>query len=168
MATIADYGGILAALITVLKGDAELISLLANGADSIVYATSGNAAEGDDLSTPSVDDDFPLLTVRDIAIAARNPQHHEFPSARALMTIQIDLWGASFDLRPVLSVVDSVLEKAHEAGAMDTVDWRFGDIDTSGIWNTIQTPAQFRDSTLMIEQRSKDYTVVASALGAGV
>jgi hypothetical protein len=157
-----DYGGILAALATLLKSDTVLTGvsgLLAN------YGPSGGAANRANsifYPEPPSDRVFPCITFRDINIAPGLPRQHDLPMALVKLTVQIGLWGRSQDLRPIASEIDALLEPATRAGAMDTSQWQFNDIDTSGPWRSVPVPKEMLAGIVAIEPRAKNFVVLAA------
>ena len=158
----SDYGGIVAALATLLKSDAVLTGtsgLLAN------YGPSGGAASRANsifYPDPPSDRVFPCVTLRDINIAPGLPRQHDMPMALVKMTVQVSLWGRSQDLRPIATEIDTLLEPATRGGAMDTADWQFNDIDTSGPWRAVFATKEMLAGSVAIEGRAKNFIVLAA------
>lgn len=164
---MADYGGILAALISALKADTTLTDatsgLLAPfSRDGVEAPSRANSIFYIEPPTPTPP--FPCITVWDIETGPAVPDQHDTPMAAVALQVQIDLWGRSPALRPIESEIDALLEPAVRDGAMDTADWAFVDIDTSGHWRSIRVPQEvIADSGIRIEQRSKTYRIEANA-----
>ena len=68
-------------------------------------------------------------------------------------------------MRPICGEIDAVLETAYRAGAMDTADWQFLDIDTSAAWQTQAVPDDMLAGSVTIEQRTKTFDVRAASKG---
>ncbi|MGH7137884.1 MAG: hypothetical protein ACREHD_19210 [Pirellulales bacterium] len=158
----ADYGGIVAAIATLLKSDAVLTGtsgLLAN------YGPSGGAASRANsifYPEPPSDRVFPCITLRDTNIAPGLPRQHDLPMALVRMTLQISVWGRSQDLRPVQTEIDTLLEPATRGGAIDTSQWQFNDIDTSAPWRSVPVPKEMLSGSVAIEGRVKNFIVLAA------
>ena len=157
-----DYGGIIAAVAGLLKADATLTGtsgLLAG------YGPSGSTpsrANSVFYPEPPADRVFPCVTLWDIATGAGLPRKHDTPMALVRMSLQISVWGTSQLLRPICTEIDSLLETAYRGGVMDTAQWQFNDIDTSGPWHTIAVPREMIGGSVPIEQRAKVFVVVAA------
>jgi hypothetical protein len=158
----ADYGGIVAAIVTLLKSDAVLTGtsgLLAS------YGPSGGAASRANsvfYPEPPSDRVFPCVTLRDVNIAPGLPRQHDMPMALVKMTLQISVWGKSQDLRPIATEIDTLLEPAPRGGAMNTSQWQFNDIDTSGPWRAVPVPKEMLAGSVALEGRTKNYIVLAA------
>lgn len=160
-----DYSGILAAVADVLMADAVLTGatgLLASYAPAGVAASRANSIF---YPGPPADRVFPCVTLADVAIGPGLPRQHDTPMALVKMTVRISVWGASRTLRPICGEIDAVLETAYRAGAMDTADWQFLDIDTSAAWQTQGVPAEMLAGSVAIEQRTKTIDVRAAFKG---
>jgi hypothetical protein len=159
----ADYGGIVAAIVTLLKSDATLAGtsgLLAS------YGPAGGAASRSNsifYPEPPSDRVFPCVTLRDIVIAPGLPRQHDLPMALVKMTVQISVWGRSQDLRPIATEIDTLLEPATRGGVMDTTQWQFNDIDTSGPWRAVPVPREMLAGSVPIEGRAKNFVVRAAS-----
>jgi hypothetical protein len=79
------------------------------------------------------------------------------------MTVQISVWGRSQDLRPIATEIDTLLEPATRGGAMDTSQWQFNDIDTSGLWRAVPVPREMLAGSVPIEGRAKNFVVRAAS-----
>ena len=158
----SDYGGIVSAIATLLKSDSVLTGtsgLLASYGPSGGTASRANSIFYPD---PPCDRVFPCVTLRDVNIAPGLPRQHDLPMALVKMTLQISLWGRSQDLRPIASEIDAFLEPATRGGAMDTSQWQFNDIDTSGPWRALPAPREMLAGSVAIEQRAKNFVVLAA------
>jgi hypothetical protein len=158
----ADYGGIVAALVTLLKSDAVLTA--ANGLLASYGPSGGAASRANSIFYPEPPSDrvFPCLTLRDTNIAPGLPRQHDMPMALVKMTLAISVWGRSQDLRPIETEIDSLLEPATRGGAMDTSQWQFNDIDTSGPWRVVPVPREMLAGSVPIEGRVKSFVVLAA------
>lgn len=159
---LTDYGGIVAAISTLLKSDATLTGasgLLAN------YGPGGGAASRANsifYPEPPSERTFPCVTLRDTNIAPGLPRQHDLPMALVKMTVSISVWGRSQELRPIQTEIDTLLEPATRGGAMDTAQWQFNDIDTSGAWRVVPAPREMLAGSVAIEGRAKSYVVLAA------
>jgi hypothetical protein len=158
----ADYGSIVAAIVTLLKSDALLTGASGLLAD---YGPSGGAASRANsifYPEPPSDRVFPCVTLRDTNIAPGLPRQHDMPMALVKMTLAVTVWGRSQDLRPIETEIDSLLEPATRGGAMDTSQWQFNDIDTSGAWRALPMPKEMMGGSVPIEGRVKSFVVLAA------
>ncbi|HEX5443958.1 MAG TPA: hypothetical protein VFW87_09030 [Pirellulales bacterium] len=158
----ADYGGIIAAVAGVLKADATLTGtsgLLANYGPTGATPSRANSVF---YPEPPADRVFPCITLWDLATGAALPRQHDTPMTLVRMSLQISVWGASQSLRPICTEIDTLLETAYRAGAMDTAQWQFNDIDTRGPWHTIAVPRELTGGSVPIEQRAKVFVVVTA------
>ena len=158
----ADYGKILAALATLLKSDTTLTG--ASGLLASYAPSGGTASRANSIFYPEPPSDrvFPCVTLRDMNIAPGLPRQHDLPMALVKMTVQISIWGRSQDLRPIATEIDSLVEGATWGGAMDTAQWQFNDIDTSGAWRTVPAPREMLSGSVSIEGRVKNFIVQAA------
>lgn len=157
-----DYGGIVAAIATLLKSDAVLTGdsgLLANDGPAGGAASRANSIF---YPEPPSDRTFPCVTLRDANIAPGLPRQHDMPMALVKMTLAIGVWGRSQDLRPIQTEIDTLLEPATRGGAMDTSQWQFNDIDTSGAWRVVPPPREMLAGSVAIEGRTKSFIVLAA------
>ena len=159
---MSDYGNILAALATLLKSDATLTG--ASGLLASYAPGGGTASRANSIFYPEPPSDrvFPCVTLRDMNIAPGLPRQHDLPMALVKMTVQISIWGRSQDLRPIATEIDSLVEGATWGGAMDTAQWQFNDIDTSGAWRTVPVPREMLAGSVAIEGRVKSFVVQAA------
>lgn len=163
---MADYGEVLAAVIGVLKAD-PILTDPATGKLAL-YQPDGNAASRANaifyVQPNAARPAFPCLTVWDIGAAPGLKDQHDAPMSLVRLSVQIDVWGASQDLRAIQIEIDRLLETAARGGAMDTADWQFNDIDTAGAWRTVQVPAEYVSADgNPLEQRSKTFVVLAAS-----
>lgn len=163
---MADYGDVLAALIALLKADPVLTDP-ATGKLAL-YQPDGNAASRTNsifyVQPAAARPAFPCLTVWDISAAPGLKDQHDEPMSLVRLSVQIDVWGASHDLRAIQTGIDRLLETAARGGAMDTAAWQFNDIDTATVWRTVQVPAEYASADgNPIEQRSKTFVVLAAS-----
>lgn len=156
-----SYAGILTAIVTLLKADSGVTALLASrtigattsGANNIFYGAG-------DLPLPVL---FPCIAVRDLGVFPLYADQHDVPMAAVLVPVEVSCFGQSQDLRGLLSELDEAFEGVHNSNAIDTADWRFLDVDTSGDWNVIQVPKELTaDGSLILEQRVKVYGIKAA------
>jgi hypothetical protein len=158
----ADYGGIVAAIATLLKSDAVLTGtggLLASYGPSGVAASRANSIF---YPEPPSDRVFPCITLRDTNIAPGLPRQHDLPMALVKLTLAISVWGRSQDLRPIQTEIDTLLEPATRGGYLDTSQWQFNDIDTSGPWRALPPPKEMLSGSVAIEGRVKSFVVLAA------
>lgn len=164
----ATYAGIIQAVRTVLVNDSILTDpstgLLANyglTVGGVVQTPSrANSIFG---AEPPGDRNFPCLSLWELKIGAALPRQHDTPMAGVFLPLQISAWGKRQDLRAIVTEVDKVLEGAWYGGAMDTSDWKFMDIDTSGDWTSLRVPDSYAmDSGQPIAQFAKVFGVNAS------
>jgi len=160
MTAIADYGGIVQAVVTVLKGDATLTALLGSFTPAGGTPSQANSIFNGDPPTGRV---FPCITVDDMTIGSANPALQDLPFKYASALLQIDVWGASKDLRPICWEIDQKLATAYRSQAMDTVDWQFDFIATSGRWHKIRVPKEYVDGSVGVFQASKVFQVKAAS-----
>jgi hypothetical protein len=163
---MADYGDVLAAVIDVLKADPVLTDPATGKLAE--YQPEGNAASRANsifyVQPAAEQPAFPCLTVWDVGAAPGLKDQHDEPMSLVRLSVQIDAWGASHDLRAIQTEIDRLLETAARGGAMDTADWQFNDIDTAGAWRTVQVPAEYASADgNPIEQRSKTFVVLAAS-----
>ena len=158
----SDYGGIVAAIATLLKSDAALTGT--SGLLASYGPSGGTASRANSIFYPEPPSDrvFPCVTLRDVNIAPGLPRQHDLPMALVKMTVQISIWGKSQDLRPIATDIDTLLEPATRGGAMDTAQWQFNDIDTSGPWRVVPAPREMLAGSVAIEGRVKSFVVVAA------
>jgi hypothetical protein len=158
----ADYGGIIAAIITLLKSDAVLTGT--SGLLASYGPAGGTASRANSIFYPQPPSDrvFPCVTLRDTNIGPALPKQHDLPMALVKMTVEISVWGRSQDLRPIATEIDSLLEPATRGGAMDTSQWQFNDIDTSGAWRVLPVPKEVLGGSVPIEGRAKSFVVRAA------
>jgi hypothetical protein len=160
-----DYSRILVAVADVLMADAVLTGtsgLLASYAPAGVAASRANSIF---YPGPPAERVFPCVTLADVAIGPGLPRQHDTPMALVKMSVRISVWGASQLLRPICAEIDAVLETAYRAGAMDTADWQFIDIDTSAAWQAQAVPDDMLSGSTPIEQRTKTFDVRAALKG---
>lgn len=155
-----DYGGIMAAVLGVLQADASLTSQLApfappGAAPSQAYSIFSGE--------PPKARAFPCVTLWDITVGPALKRQHDAPTKYAAMMLQIDVWGASELVRPIGWEIDSLLEVVARGGAMDTTDWQFDDIDSSGEWRMIRVPKEFLEGAEAVWQYSKVFRVRAAS-----
>ncbi|HVW38381.1 MAG TPA: hypothetical protein VHB99_13790 [Pirellulales bacterium] len=163
---MADYGDVLAAVIAVLKADPVLTDP-ATGKLAL-YQPAGNGASRANsifyVQPNAARPAFPCITAWDVGAAPGLKDQHDEPMSLVRLSVQIDVWGASHDLRAIQTEIDLLLETAARSGAMDTVAWQFNDIDTAGVWRTVQVPAEYATADgNPIEQRSKTFVVLAAS-----
>lgn len=155
-----DYGGILAAILSALQGDAALISQLAAFAPA-----GGSPSQANSIFSgePPKSREFPCVTLWDITVGPALKRQHDAPTLYAAMLLQIDVWGASDVVRPIGWEIDNLLEPAARGGALDTSEWQFNDIDTSGDWRMIRVPKEFLDGSEAVWQFSKVFRIRAAS-----
>ena len=162
---MADYGEVLAAVIAVLKADPVLTDPATGKLAS--YPPDGNPASRANsifyVRPAAARPAFPCVTVWDVGAAPGLKAQHDEPMALVRLSVQIDVWGASSQLRAIQTEIDRLLETAARGGAMDTASWQFNDIDTSGVWRTVQVPSEYATAAgAPLEQRSKTFVVLAA------
>lgn len=160
MTAIADYGGIIQAVVTVLQADATLTAMLgtftpAGGTPS----QAGSIFNGD----PPTSRVFPCITVDDMSTGPADENLQDVPFKRASVLLQIDVWGAAKDLRPICWEIDQKLAVAYRDQAMDTTEWKFDLIKTKGRWRKIRVPKEFVDGSVGIHQMMKVFPVTAAS-----
>ena len=155
-----DYGGMLAAVLNVLQSDAALTSQHASFAPS-----GGSPSQANSIFSgePPKSRAFPCITLWDITVGAALKRQHDAPTKYAAMLLQIDVWGASDALRPIGWEIDNLLEPAARGGAIDTAEWQFDDIDTSGDWRMIRVPQQWLEGSEAVWQYSKVFRIRAAS-----
>lgn len=162
---MADYGDVLAAVIAILKADPVLTDPATGKLAS--YQPDGAAASRTNsifyVKPSAARPAFPCITVWDIGAAPGLKDQHDAPMSLVRLSVQIDVWGASPQLRAIQTEIDRLLETAARGGAMDTASWQFNDIDTNGAWQTVQAPAEYTTADgNPLEQRSKTFVVLAA------
>ncbi|HEV7225392.1 MAG TPA: hypothetical protein VGN42_21985 [Pirellulales bacterium] len=162
---MADYGEVMGGMIAALKADAVLTDpatgKLAN------YQPDGSPASRANsifyTKPAAVRPEFPCITVWDIGAAPGLKDQHDEPMGLVRLSVQIDVWGESRQLRAIQAELDSFLETAARGGSMDTANWQFNDIDTSGPWRTIALPEEYASADgNPLEQRSKTFAILAA------
>lgn len=163
MAT-ADYSGIIAAVVAVLKADTVLTDPT-NGKLAI-YAPGQQAASRSNSifyeNPPTQTPPFPCITVRDLTIGPGVSDQHELPMSSVWVPLEVSVWGRSQDIRAIQGELDLLLESAWYQNAMDTTNWEFQDIDTADQWHGLDVPAIYLSGSLPIEQRAKTFAVKAA------
>lgn len=109
---------------------------------------------------------FPCVVVADIFVGPSVNDQQERKSRRPLLCVDVEVWGQSIDLGPITTEIDAAIEGSGSSGAawwngaMDTDDWQFNDIDSSGRWHAM--PAPDETGSRPIERRVKTYWVNAA------
>lgn len=169
-----SYGGIIATLRTVLMGDSTLTDpntgLLASyGLTLNGIAQSPSRTNSIFGADPPGDRNFPCVTLWENSFRPAVPRQHDHPMAGVELDLQVSVWGKRQDLRPIITEIDSLIEGAWYGGAMDTNDWKFADVDTSGTWQVIRVPDSYAmDSGQPVVQMAKVFTVNASNKTLGI
>lgn len=156
----ADPGGIIAAVVTVLKADATLTAQLVS-----YTPAGGTASQANSIFTgePPKGRAFPCVSLWDINTGAANKGMQDVPFKYAGMSLQIDVWGASDLVRPIGWEIDNLLATAYRANAMDTTQWHFDFIQTNGDWRLIRVPQEWLDGSEAVWQYSKVFRVKAAS-----
>jgi hypothetical protein len=162
---MADYGDVLAAVIAALKADVALTDPT-TGKLALYQPPGGTSSRANSIfyiKPASARPAFPCVTVWDIGAGAGLEDQHDRPMGLVRMSVQIDVWGESRQLRAIQTELDALLETAARGGAMDTASWQFNDIDTSGAWRTISVPEEYASADgNPLEQRSKTFVILAA------
>lgn len=168
MSYTADYSGIIAGVRSILAADATLTDpqtgLLASYALKVNgVAQSPSRANSIFGVEPPGDRNFPCVSLWELDYGPAEPRQHDTPMAGVILILQLSVWGKRQDCRKIIGEIDRVIEGAWYDGAMDTSDWKFQDIDTSGHWKAIQVPETYAmDSGQRITQFAKVFAVDAS------
>lgn len=155
-----DYGGIMAAVLSVLQADATLTGQLGSYAPPGGTTSQANSIFS---GAPPKGRVFPCVTLWDITTGVVSPGMQDTAYKYAEMRLQIDVWGASELVRPIGWEIDELLTPAYRGGAMDTTEWQFDYIDTRGNWRMISVPSEYLDGSEAVWQYSKVFVVKAAS-----
>lgn len=160
MPSAADYGGIIAGIVTVLKADATLTNQLAS-----YTPAGGTASQANSIFSgePPKGRAFPCVSLWDLTTGPANKNMQDMPFWYAGMNLQIDCWGASDLVRPIGWRIDNLLAPAYRGGVMDTTAWQFDIIQTSGDWRLIRVPQEWLDGSEALWQYTKVFKVKAAS-----
>lgn len=164
----ADYGRVLAAVLSVLKANATL-----TGSSGLLAAFDPNGVSPSRSNSifyqrpPTAQPPTPCIVLADLEIDPAAPIAEE-PTHYAMVPLMIYVYGSSDLVRQITWYVDEALRTAHWGGAMDTADWQIKQIDSGQTtrrgWMTVPSNEQLTDSNgVNVEQRAKSFVIKAAS-----